>query len=83
MFEKDARTQIEKVVNEWFIAQYRDPFLHFHLYIKPAPNAILLIAQKAPVGFELANNQRISPSWTREQARAKIYDWAARLPVIG
>lgn len=83
MLEKDARDQIPQQVDRWFREQSLEPYAHFYLFIKPAPDAELVIAQEAPDGFELADSQRISPAWTRDEALDRINKWARRLPVLG
>lgn len=77
--------QATNAAQDWFRQQCRNPYAHLHLYFRPSdgPQAgALVVAEQAPEGCELATGERISPAWTKEQARSWIYCQTRRLPIL-
>ena len=83
MEEQDLRTEVDELVTDWFTMQCANPYGAFYLYVKPAPDGRLIVAEEAPEGYELAQAERISPAWDKPTAAYKIHQWARRLPVLG
>ena len=80
---KDPRDAIVSIVAAWFREQSANPYGAFYLYMKPAPNGSLTIAETAPDGYELAESTRISPAWDIPMVEYKVRDWSRRLPILG
>ena len=79
----DARDTLPTLIDAWYIAQCRNPYAHYYVYVKPAPAAALAIAEDAPEGYELASQQRVSPAWTKEAALSILLSQSGQWPVIG
>lgn len=80
---EDLRTEAEELATEWFTMQCVNPYGAFYLYMKPAPDGRLIVAEEAPEGYELVQAERLSPAWDKPTVAYKIYHWARRLPVLG
>ena len=85
MSTQSIESLLAVAVEAWFSQQSRDPFAHFYLYFRPATDrraGELLIATDAPVGFELAHGERVSPARTREFVQHWLLPVVRRLPLL-
>ena len=89
--EKLAYELSSKASQEWYIRQCRNVWDQLYLYHKPATeteNGQLRICGESDTkkatkeGFGLSSPQRLSPSWTPEQARSFIRETVNRLPIL-
>ena len=82
-FDNFVKNEIETQVNQWFVAQYQNPFNAFYAYYLPAQEKLLITsAEYPPQGWEIVSPQRISPGWTKERARTFIQELCFRLPIL-
>lgn len=71
----------DREAKSWFERQCQNPFSRYYLYYTDGD---LGIFEDEPIfpGWKLGHPQRISPSWTIEQARQFVIENSRRLPCL-
>lgn len=84
-YERWVSERVAAATQEWTTQQFRDEWLHLHLYYRPSTPELagdLRVCESAPEGYMLADGRRLSPAWTEQQVRYHIADISRRLPIL-
>jgi len=80
---EDLWDEVTDLADYWFIEQMRDPATTYYLVYRqstPEVPGALGISVDADNVWQIAMS--MSPAWTREQGRTRIWDAAQKLPVM-
>ena len=72
----------EAASNDWYRRQCQTPYSAMYLYYKPGEIAFWIGEEGLNEDWQLADNQRISPAWTKGQVCRHVCDLAQRLPIL-
>jgi len=73
-------TELSRVLkSQWFPMQSREPYASLYLWFKRGQ---LVVAEKKPDGFELADPRRINPGGTVEQNHNLFREALGRVPCL-
>jgi hypothetical protein len=79
--ERRLEDVVRGAVRDWFPRQCRNTWDSMYAYYLPNQMQIIIAADAPGPEWELAMLERVSAAWTEDQAWARLYQAARRLPL--
>lgn len=77
----------ETMSNYWFKEQCKNVYASFYVWSRQAKKgekiAIPIVSEDKPNDEYSLSSQRISPGWTKDQAKYFFYNLMRQLPILG